>query len=122
MVSTIEPVIILSLPVPVKSAVSTGVSVSFDGMERLAVFAPALVGSNVTVIVFEAPAAIVWPDALSSDFANWDASVPVIVIVPTVRLADPAFVIVKTCSGLVLEPVSTEPKSSDTGDTVILVK
>ncbi len=34
------------------------------------------------------------------DFANWDASVPVIVIVPIVRLADPVFVIVKTWVGL----------------------
>ena len=89
------------VPVPERAAVSVGLSGSFDGMDRLAVFAPTLEGSNVTVIVFEAPAAMLWPDALSADFANWAASVPVIVIVPTVRLAEPVFVIVKTWVGLV---------------------
>ena len=89
------------VPVPDRLAVSVGLSGSFDGIERLAVFAPTVEGSNVTVIVFEAPAAMLCPDALSADFANWAASVPVIVIVPTVRLAEPVFVIVKAWVGLV---------------------
>ncbi len=62
-----------------------------------------LAGSNVTVTDLDAPAARLWPDAVSADFANWDASVPVIAIVPMVRLADPVFVIVKTCVGLAAE-------------------
>ena len=61
--------------VPERLAVSVGLSGSFDDMDMLAVFAPVVVGSNVTVIVLVAPAAMAWPDALSADFANWAASV-----------------------------------------------
>ena len=107
------------VPVPERLAVSAGLSGSFDGMDSVAVFAPTLEGSNVTVSVFEPPAAIVWPDAVSFDFANWLASVPVIVIVPTVRLAEPVFCIVKVCVGLAPELISTGPKSLDVGVMVI---
>ncbi len=57
---------------------------------------------------------------MSVDFANWDASVPVIVIVPMVRLADPVFVIVKTCVGLAAELISTEPNALEAGVIEIL--
>ena len=58
-VSTVCSVVsVVSVAVPDRLAVSTGLSGSFDGMDKLAVFAPVVVVSNVTVSVFYAPAAM----------------------------------------------------------------
>ena len=104
----------LAIAVPDKLTVTVGLSGSFDGMDKCGMsLLPALEGSNVTVTVLDAPAAMVWPDALSSDFVNWAASVPVSEIVPTFRLPDPVLVIVKAWLGLLLELISTEPKILD---------
>jgi hypothetical protein len=110
---------VILVPVPERLAVSVELSGSFDSMDSVAVFAPSTEGSNITVIVFEVPAARVWPDALSPDFTNWAASVPVIVTVPMVKLAEPVFCIVKVWAGLASELIPTEPKVLDAGDTVI---
>ncbi len=81
----------------------------------LAVFAPIACRVKCNSYCLDAPAARLWPDACQVDFANWDASVPVIAIVPIVRLADPVFVIVKTWVGLALEAMSAEPKALEAG-------
>src|SRR3990170_990150 len=80
-------------PVPVNDASTVGVSGSFDGIESVAVFAPAEVGLNVICIWHVPDAGRVMPVHVSVCFVNSDGFVPVIVVVPMMRSPVPMFVI-----------------------------
>src|SRR3954454_22867074 len=67
-------------PVPVSARSATGVSELVVATWIAALFAPALVGLNVVVMVQDPPAARVVPPQPPAARANWSAFVPVIEI------------------------------------------
>ena len=87
-------------------------------MDKVADLAPTAVGLKLTLTLAEAPEASVWEEALSLVITNWPGSVPVMVMVPILRLARPSLVMV-TVFGKLDEPDWIEPKSRLVGLTEI---
>ena len=84
-------------------------------MFSVALFAPPVVGANVTEAVVDEPAVSVAVNGASTE--NWPASVPVIVNgVVSVRVVLPLFVIVT--GAMAALPMSVDAKASVPGDAV----
>ena len=87
-------------------------------MDKVADLAPVEVGLKLTLTLAEAPEVSIWEEALSLIITNWPGSVPVMVMLPMLRLAKPSLVMV-TVLGKLDEPDWIEPKSRLVGLTEI---